>query len=279
MKKIFFTFLLVLTVTAASGQTRVNFHNEQSDTLRINEILASNQGKSGGELIESIARTFLGAPYVAGTLENNDTETLTVNLDEFDCTTLVETVMALAMTVNERRQSWRDFVYNLQRIRYRGGLADGYASRLHYISDWIIDNIHRGNFREVTSASDFATYEVKTIDFMSSNRELYPALADDATFDAIKNVEIGYRSHRYPIIKAARVGKAMKEFLEDGDIVAITTGKKGLDVSHMGIIVNIKGVKHLLHASSAAGKVTIDELPLDRYLTRHRHTGIRVIRL
>lgn len=279
MKKIFFTFLLVLTVITASGQTRVNFHNEQSDTLRINEILASNQRKSGGELIESIARTFLGAPYVAGTLENNDTETLTINLDEFDCTTLVETVMALAITVNERRQSWRDFVYNLQRIRYRGGQPDSYASRLHYISDWIIDNTHRGNFREVTSTSDLATYEVKTIDFMSSNRELYPALADDALFNAIKNVEIGYRSHRYPIIKTGRIGKAMKGFLETGDIVAITTGKKGLDVSHMGIIVDVKGVKHLLHASSAAGKVSIDKLPLDRYLTRYRHTGIRVIRL
>lgn len=279
MKKIFFTFFLVLTVITASSQARVNFHNEQSDTLRINEILASNQGKSGGELIESIARTFLGTPYVVGTLENNDTETLTINLDKFDCTTLVETVMALAITVNERRQSWRDFIYNLQRIRYRGGQTDGYASRLHYISDWIIDNTHRGNFREVTSASDLATYEIKTIDFMSSNRELYPAMTDNAVFDAIKNVEIGYRSHRYPIIKTGRIGKAMKVFLEAGDIVAITTGKKGLDVSHMGIIVDVKGVKHLLHASSTTSEVTIDKLPLDRYLTRNRHTGIRVIRL
>jgi len=69
-----------------------------------------------------------------------------------------------------------------------------------------------------------------------ANRKLYPALADSATYARIKQTEIGYRSHRFPIIKTSRVAKAAKTFLRTGDIIALCTGKKGLDVSHMGIL-------------------------------------------
>lgn len=273
------TPLLVFQAKAVNLD-EISFHNEQSDTTKITNILVKYVDvKDSGERILEIGKEFLGTPYVAHTLEGK-TEMLTVNLDELDCTTFVETVMALSYTAGERRTSWRDYVYNLERIRYRNGKLDGYASRLHYISDWIIDNSYRGNFVEVTNRLPLHSYMVKNIDFMSAHRSSYPALADSVTFEKIKNTEVGYRNHRYPYIKSRDLySKSVKESLRDGDVVALTCNLKDLDVSHMGIIVKKDGEPYLMHASSSNGKVEITKVPLCEFMKRNRNlTGIRVIR-
>ena len=93
----------------------------------------------------------------------------------------------------------------LETIRYHNGYANGYASRLHYISDWVISNTHRGYIKDVTDRIPQSDVQIKTLDFMSRNRSKYPALSDSATFEGIKNMEVGYRSHRFPYIKSARL--------------------------------------------------------------------------
>ena len=259
----------------------INWHNEATDTITINNLLKDAVKISDpNERIFSLAKSFIDTPYKAGTLESTDGEKLTISLDEVDCTTLIDNVIALAITAGEKRTSWRDFLYNLERIRYRKGVINGYASRLHYISDWIVDNVHRGNFIEATPLCDFVSYEIKTLNFMSANRNLYPALADSATFAKIKEAEIGYRKHKFPFIKSSRVNKATKSFLKTGDIIALCTGKKGLDVSHMGVLfIDEEGTPFLLHASSKAGKVILDSIPLNSYLRNNGSQGIRVIRI
>ncbi|MDE7136379.1 MAG: DUF1460 domain-containing protein, partial [Muribaculaceae bacterium] len=155
-----------------------------------------------------------------------------------------------------------------------------YASRLHYISDWGVDNGHRGNIEEVTGRFEDAAYEIKTIDFMTANRELYPALSDNSVFNKIKEIESGYRSHRFPLIKSKSVSKATKGFLQPGDVIAFACAKKGLDVSHLGIVIYEDGTAKLLHASSREGRVVIDKLPLIDYVAKNRNiTGIRVFRI
>ena len=47
------------------------------------------------------AKKMLGVPYVAGTLDGNDKEQLIVHLDQLDCTTFVETVLALTIAHNQ----------------------------------------------------------------------------------------------------------------------------------------------------------------------------------
>lgn len=275
--------IILLTVLSAplfhtSAQMDVRFLNEKNDTTKITEILIdiADLPFDNGKTMCQIAESLVGTPYAAHTLEGNP-EQLTIGMDEFDCTTFIETVAALAMTKAEHRSSWRDFIYNLRSLRYRGGKVKGYGSRLHYFSDWVVDNFHRGNILEVTDRIAPATYQVKTLDFMSSNRDQYEALADSTNYAAIKNAEIGYRSHRYPFIKSINLSRAD---LRDGDIIAITTSIKNLDVTHMGILKIIDGVPHLIHASSKAGKVILDPLPLADYLKRQRSaTGIRVVRL
>ena len=265
---------------SATAQRPTRFHNEAADTTRLTRMLINlsdnSRTLSPQQLVAQAGRMMIDTPYGAGTLEG-EPEMVTVNLDSLDCTTFVENAIAMAMTIENHRNSWQDFIYNLETLRYKDGKVEGYPSRLHYISDWIVDNSHRGNFQEVTDRIGKADYIVKTLDFMSSNRNLYPALANDETFSKIKDREIGYRSHRYPAIKPQNVKSAD---IREGDIIAITTTKKGLDVTHLGIAVEVDGEIHLMHASSKAKRVIIDPLTLSEYLRRNRTTaGIRVIRL
>lgn len=284
MKKILSTVLLVASVWLnALAVANVRFHNEATDTTRINEILIETEAmkfKDNGERTAYIAQKFLGTPYVAGTLEGQP-ELVTVNLDELDCTTFVDMVLAMSYTVGEGRTSWRDFVYNLERMRYRGGEADGYGSRLHYVCDWVVDNIHRGNIEDATRLFPRTNYVTRSIDFMSTHRDKYPALADSAEYERIKNVEIGYRSHRFPYIKTIDLpAKETKAAFRDGDAVALVTNMKDLDVTHMGFVIKINGEPYLLHASSTDGKVEISQKPLSDYMKRSRSLiGVRVIRL
>lgn len=280
MKRRFILFNILLCVAGwCMAQRPARFHNESSDTTKITNLLISldkMKPSSIQELVAEAGREFIGTPYVASTLEI-EPEMVTVNLDELDCTTFVETAVAMAMTVINHRTSWHDYIYNLEQLRYRNGSVNGYPSRLHYISDWIVDNNHRGNLQEVTSRVGKADYAVKTLDFMSTHRNSYKALKDSANFAQVKNAEVGYRSHRFPYIKTMNVKSAD---IKEGDIIAITTNVKGLDVSHLGIATLKDGVVHLMHASSKAGKVIIDPLPLSEYLRKNRSaTGIRVIRI
>lgn len=272
------TFFTLAAFTA-TGQ-EVKFHNEKSDTTRITTILIEECREKNPGDVARIALKFSGTPYGAATLEGDSTEVLRVNLDSMDCTTFVETVLALAYTANERRQSWRDFTYNLRRLRYRNGETDGYASRLHYISDWIVDNVARGNVREITRELPNARYAVKTLDYMTRNRDKYPALADSATYARMKNVESGFSNHRYPYLKAAGLNdKKLLQAVSDGDMVCFTTSTRGLDVTHVGIVTITDGTPRLIHASSKEGRVLLDPLSLSAYIARNRPEGLRIIRL
>lgn len=265
------------------AQVPVRWNNEECDTTKINALLsdvASRGQLTSNETVVAFAQLLEGTPYAAGTLEGSP-ETLTVNMEGMDCTTFVETVAALALTIQEKRNAWQDFVYNLEQLRYRQGQVDGYASRLHYISDWIVDNTHRGNLSEATDRIPGSTYQVKTLDYMSRHRSAYPAMADDAIYEKIKNCEVGFRSHRFPMLKTGLLQtKKAVSLIKDGDILAFTTKTEGLDVSHIGIATIKDGNVHLIHASSTAGKVISDPLPLADYLRKnHTITGARVIRL
>ena len=68
--------------------------------------------------------------------------------------------------------------------------------------------------------------------------------------------------------------------IKDGDILAITTNIKGLDVVHVGFAFWREGKLHLLHASSIAKKVIDDPQPLYEYSRNKKaHMGIRVIQV
>ena len=292
MKKIFFLMLILLGACAPKQSTQqvaqaatvaqMRFHCD-SDTIVINKLLMQGH-KSGineaNALIEFYARQLLGTPYVAHTLEA-DEEVLTINIHELDCLTFIETLYALTRATLNGRYSWRDFAANIENVRYRGGEMGDYSSRIHYISEWIIDNNVRGNLVEVTPDLPHVDYMIKNIDYMTHHTGSYRQLKNDSVMvEKIRRFEL--RNHRFPYLKRSWLNdKAVKAALRSGDFVSLVTKTEGLDVSHNGIIiVDDKGDPYLLDASMSGGKVMLEGKPLFKYLERSKtNIGVRVFRM
>ena len=292
MKKMFFLMVLLLVACAprqdsqqeaqAATTVKMRFHCD-GDTTLINELLMKGY-KSGihdaNGLIEFYARQLLGTPYVAHTLEA-DEEVLTINIHELDCLTFIESLYALTRATLNQRYSWRDYAANIENVRYRGGTMGDYSSRIHYISEWIIDNHMRGNLVEVTPDLPHADYLVKNIDYMTKNPGQYRQLKNDsAMVEKIRRYEL--RQHRFPYLKRSWLNnKDVKAALHSGDFISLVTKIDGLDVSHNGIvIVDEKGDPYLLDASMSGGKVMLESKPLFKYLERSKNNiGVRIFRM
>ena len=292
MKKSLLLFIVLLMacgskqttqqVAQAATTTQMRFHCD-SDTTVINGLLA--KGNESGiadanALIEFYAHQLLGTPYVVHTLEA-DEEVLTINIHELDCLTFIESLYALTRATLNHRYSWRDYAANIENVRYRGGTMGDYSSRIHYISEWIIDNHLRGNLVEVTPDLPHADYMVKNIDYMSKNPSQYRQLKNDtAMVEKIRRYEL--RQHRFPYLKRSWLNdKDVKAALRSGDFISLVTKADGLDVSHNGIIiVDDKGNPYLLDASMSGGKVMLESKPLFKFLERSKNNiGVRVFRM
>jgi hypothetical protein len=231
------------------------------------------------DLIIATAQFFLSRPYVASTLEF-EPEGLVVNLREFDCTTFVEAVLALAGTVKKyNNPSFENFCRQLRQIRYREGVINDYTDRLHYFSDWIYENQQKGIVRDVTGDAGGEPCEVH-IDYMSAHPESYRQIKSNPGYVAVlreKEREISARND-YSFIPKSAIA-ACERAVKDGDIVCFITGIKGLDVAHLGFIYRNAGQFTFIHASSSAGKVIVNPQSVDVYAEKSEHNkGIMVVR-
>lgn len=227
------------------------------------------------ELIVEAGRRFLGTTYEPDTLEREGEEVLVVNLRAFDCVTLVETAVAFALTIRAQETAFAAFAAALEWIRYRRGKCNGYASRLHYFTDWLFDNGRKGIVRDITQEIGGIPLR-KELHALTDRRGDHPPLQDPAEFRRMRVIEgICSRRPLFYIPKADLGG--IEKRIAAGAIIAITTDENGLDVSHAGIAARAGGQLRLLHASSTEGRVVLSEVPLDRYLeARPSRTGIIV---
>jgi hypothetical protein len=217
-------------------------------------------------------------PYVNGTLETKRAEHLVVNLREYDCVTFVENVVAFACLVKSQEKSFKAFRRLIQKIRYRQGRLRGYSSRLHYFSDWIHDNQRKHILTDITAEIGGRPFR-KAITFMTTHPDLYPALKNAAALRRMKLIErtISKRSLLFIPKKALR---RLEDRIHDGDLIAVTTNAEGLDVQHVGLAIKVKNRIHLLHASSAVGKVVLSQKTLYGYLMQSKvRSGIMVARV
>lgn len=228
-----------------------------------------------GEIVQAIGRQLIGQPYVEGALDRTVEEALVVDLTGFDCVTFVENVLALAQAVQAGTPSYDAYVRNLEALRYRDGRLDGYCSRLHYFTDWMLDNERRGAVRLVSQ--DFGQPFDKTIDFMSGHRDAYPKLVgNDSLFACIEDVEAGLRGHDLYYVPQDDI-RGIYDQLQAGDIIATATDIDGLDVTHTGFVFKDGERTGFLHAS-LTGEVKVSD-DLAEYIADNRvQTGIIVAR-
>lgn len=279
MTKFVFSILLIINFVqvAHSQQITCSPKDKAAVESKIVEINGMLQGNFG-ETMVSVGKTFIQTPYVAKTLEIGNTETVVVNLQGLDCTTFVENVLAFSMLLKQKENSFYDFTKNLEVIRYKDGTLNGYASRLHYFSEWIANNAVKGLLKDVTGEIGGEAI-TKDINFMSTHRDLYPFLADDTNFEKIKASENYLNNQAICVLAQDKIAEN-EHLIQSGDIIALATSINGLDVTHTGIATREKdGRIHLLHASTGSMEVEVSKKPLADYLKGIKsNTGIMVAR-
>lgn len=235
------------------------------------------------EIIVETGKSFIGTDYEAGILDEPERESLVIHLTGMDCVTFVEYTLAFARCINDGKSDFTVFQDELIKIRYRDGLPDGYLSRLHYFSDWIDNGEKKNILKNVTIEVGGITYK-KEINFMSENYGDYKHLLDNPeNIEKCKEIENGInkRHEKRPMNFIPKDKIALIESrIQSGDIIAVTTDIKGMDIRHVGIALKMPdGRIHLLNAPRPGKKVEISLLPLAELIARNRHqTGIMAVR-
>jgi len=142
------------------------------------DIYSAEQEATTSALMVKVGSFFLETPYVAHTLETGE-EQLVVNLREMDCTTFAENCLAITRTIKSEKQTFEQFTSELQIIRYRDGVIDGYPSRLHYFCDWIYNNAKAELIADMSQEIAHTPFP-KQINFMSTHPDSYRQLKESA---------------------------------------------------------------------------------------------------
>ncbi len=224
------------------------------------------------------ASYFIGTPYVAHTLESGQEEKLLIYNDKYDCVTFVEYVLALTIYQNQTSDPKKTIPQIITNLRYRNGIIDGYGSRLHYFTEWLIHNEKNGTIKQITTQIGGQPFN-KKINFMTTHKPKYPKLNNPKDLQKVKDAEIYLDKQNLTYIPKDKVRASFTQ-INDGDIIAITTGIDGLDIVHTGFAYRKGDDIHLLHASEKEGKVVISDLHIDGYMMKNKsQSGIMVARV
>jgi hypothetical protein len=239
--------------------------------LRDDEIVAEYFAKATrepmGACMIGAAQFLMGTVYVPGTLDRSESESLVVNLRELDCLTFVENCLALSRALHCPDPDMAVFRRELCRIRYRDGVIAGYASRLHYGSDWAFDNVRRGVLEDTTAA--IGGQETRFDVHFLSDKQHRPDM---------QAIERQISARKYWFVAKSQIRRC-EGAIGNGDIVCFTTNKAGLDIAHLGIASWREARLMFIHASSDAGRVVLSQEDVAEYCERiSTDTGIIVLR-
>ncbi len=191
--------------------------------------------------IAAIGRKNIGQPYSLHLLgefpfEIHDRLPL-FSLEQSDCVVFAEHTYAMALS-----QSWEEFFWMLQRIRYKDGVI-GVATRNHYTEmDW---NVANGWLVTDISA-----------ELAGPDGPAYDMKVDRARFLRTRHNtvrEMPVETSRQAWVPKEQVA-AVAQRLHEGDFVnVVSTRDGGYWVSHVGLVVlGPDGKRHFLHSAEPA---------------------------
>ena len=278
------------TALAGAPRDSIGARNEarlQGWVATVRERGLAAPGVPLGRTAAAVGEAALGTPYVPATLEAylkaggdpTATEPLIVSLDHFDCVTLVESCLAIGRLARAPgTPGWADYAREMERVRYRGGKRETYASRLHYFSEWIDDNAARGLVRPLGRELG-GEPDARPLRFMGTHREAYPALASQPVYEEILRIERSLDDRPRYVVPTDRIA-SVADRIQTGDVLAFATSIEGLDVTHSAMAFrDDAGILRVLHAPLSGGVVEITRTTLPEYVRNiRRATGILVAR-
>lgn len=285
MRRFLLTLLLLLPL-AASAQDYVSTADDIALARIVMQDLASAPQETPGAQMVRAAKHLLGQPYEAGTQEGRE-ERLRIYLTRTDCILFAETCLGLVRTVQRcgAQATFEDLAQTLQGTRYRDGVVDGYASRLHYTTEWIRQGGRTGAFEDISEALG-GVRDTRRIDFMSTHPDSYAPLKGESQYAKDNRGRIREMETRVSALPRYYVPKerlaAVEERIQSGDILCFATSVDGLDYSHVVIAYREKPGDRLgfIHASTSAKQVVIEPRTLEAYLQANaRIKGISVLRV
>jgi hypothetical protein len=189
--------------------------------------------------IAAIGRQNIGQPYSLNLLgefpfEIHDSLPM-YSIEQSDCVVFVEHTYAMALS-----QSWEEFFWMLQRIRYRDGVI-GVATRNHYTElDWNVAN--RWLVTDISA------------DLADPNGPGYDMRVDRARFlrtrhNTVRDIPV--ETSRQTYVPKDGVA-AILDQLQEGDFVNVISTRDGeFWASHVGLVVlGPNGERHFLHSSA-----------------------------
>lgn len=280
--RLFFLFLILCGVVGVYAKD-LPLHSD-ADAAGIESLLASlHDGPLPlADRIVMAAKAFEGAgedDYYS----SDSIAALRINTQAFSPLMFVNTVVALAKASEAPgRVDLGTFSEELEDISCRRGQYTGFPSIMFHAADWIGDNSARGNITELTENYAGVVARTKSLDEMTRNRRNYAALADSATFEAVRMTEMGFRTHRIPSLKKETIKKKeVTDDLRNGDIILLVPSRDGVDLYDIGFIVIEDGTPHLIHLSPQTHTVVNEQEDLARYmqLMTKYFQGYRIIRV
>ncbi|MET9211256.1 MULTISPECIES: N-acetylmuramoyl-L-alanine amidase-like domain-containing protein [unclassified Nocardia] len=232
---------------------------DDTSSRKIDELLgvrADAGAISRAELLARLSTRLLGTPYGANMLIGSATEPeqLVVDLRRVDCFTFLDYLEAASRSADRDQ-----FVSNLIATRYVDSRVE-FTQRKHFFTDWAATG--RVAATDITaSLSPAAVTVTKHLN----------AKADGGTY--LPGLPVVDRAITH--IPAAAVDGGVVAGLRTGDFVGAYTPDAGLDVTHVGLIVQTADGPMFRNASSLAAYQVLDT-PLADYV--RTTPGIVVLR-
>lgn len=256
------TLFFLVGVFQMNAAVRYHCAKDSAEVMKL--VAEAKGGNSFGDKVVAAAKSMSGLPQ-APAADNDMEGTIMIRLDSLNQREFIYLALAAAKTAELTSPTIRDFERNLESVSRKKGKDEGFASQFLYGADWIVDNVYRGNLKEMTEYLDGGSYRTKTLDYVSRHADRFPAMADSVTADKVKVTEFGYRSHRIPHLKKQSIGnKNMKDLLQNGDIIIMSAMDNDFDIYDIGIVSFENGEPTMIHISKETGTVRVDPYPLTR---------------
>ncbi|MFC1654520.1 N-acetylmuramoyl-L-alanine amidase-like domain-containing protein, partial [Myxococcota bacterium] len=210
---------------------------------------------------------FLQVPYAASPLGegegNAPDEDPLIRFDAADCTTFLETSMAMS-----RSSSLKEAREVLRKIRYTDGQVD-YRQRKHFMmAQWIPQNQKAGFIKDITEqiGGVAVLWASKHLD-----AEVWKRRRKKDSWPELDPADVPQGVFRVPVIPIDRAREFASRIPAGTilNVVRIDYRSMPVRITHQGLVIQRRGKRYLRHAARAGYKRVVDEL-LDTFLKRNQ---------
>lgn len=281
----------LLTLSALLALSALSAGLKQLTPENLNALLSRTQNNltNPSARAAELSRYFVGVPYELGPLGEGESgifdQDPLIRFDKADCTTMVETVMAMALSSN--MQGLLDIQ---NKIRYKNGQI-AYETRNHFPeADWIPNNIKAGFLKDITqeigggktawikkTISKKRWYETKTTNdlqgFAHLNKKERQKLVRQwrglgAAFKD-EEAELPYVAVQFLSEMASRIPTG-----SIFNLVRENQAEKPVLISHQGFIIQQSDGPYVRHMAWNIGG---QDVPLTQYLTKYANSPWKLL--